>query len=50
MALSVGAGHSYEILKQTDSFLVGIDCDDEALQVRRKKAGGIWLTQNFDKG
>ncbi len=37
MALSVGAGHSYAILKQTDSFLVGIDCDDEALQAAEKK-------------
>jgi 16S rRNA (cytosine1402-N4)-methyltransferase len=26
-----GAGHAYQILKDTDSFLVGIDCDDEAL-------------------
>jgi 16S rRNA (cytosine1402-N4)-methyltransferase len=26
-----GAGHSYEILRQTDASLVGIDCDDEAL-------------------
>ena len=27
-----GAGHSYAILKETDAFLVGIDCDDQALQ------------------
>lgn len=27
-----GAGHAFEILKATDGFLVGIDCDDEALQ------------------
>lgn len=27
-----GAGHSYAILKQTDAFLVGIDCDEQALQ------------------
>lgn len=27
-----GAGHSYAILKETDAFLVGIDCDDEALR------------------
>ena len=32
-----GGGHSYAILKQTDSFLVGIDCDDEALQAAEKK-------------
>jgi len=27
-----GAGHSYAILKETDAFLVGIDCDEQALQ------------------
>lgn len=27
-----GAGHSYAILKKTDAFLVGIDCDEEALR------------------
>lgn len=27
-----GAGHSYAILKATDAFLVGIDCDEQALQ------------------
>ncbi len=27
-----GAGHAFEILKVTGGFLVGIDCDDEALQ------------------
>jgi len=27
-----GSGHSYAILKETDAFLVGIDCDDEALR------------------
>jgi len=32
-----GGGHSYAILKQTDSFLVGIDCDDEALEAAGKK-------------
>ena len=26
-----GAGHAYEILKETDGFLVGIDCDEHAL-------------------
>ncbi|PKN70837.1 MAG: 16S rRNA (cytosine(1402)-N(4))-methyltransferase [Deltaproteobacteria bacterium HGW-Deltaproteobacteria-12] len=26
-----GAGHAYEILKSTNGFFVGIDCDDEAL-------------------
>lgn len=32
-----GAGHAYAILKETDAFLVGIDCDDEALQVAEKR-------------
>ena len=32
-----GAGHAYEILSQTDAFLVGIDCDSEALQAAEKK-------------
>jgi 16S rRNA (cytosine1402-N4)-methyltransferase len=32
-----GAGHAYEILIQTDAFLVGIDCDSEALQAAEKK-------------
>lgn len=32
-----GAGHSYAILKETDAFLVGIDCDDEALQAAEKR-------------
>jgi len=27
-----GAGHSYAILKETDAFLVGIDCDEQALR------------------
>jgi 16S rRNA (cytosine1402-N4)-methyltransferase len=27
-----GAGHAHEILKVTNGFLVGIDCDDDALQ------------------
>ena len=32
-----GAGHSYAILKQTDAFLVGIDCDDQSLQFAEKR-------------
>ncbi|MBN1471075.1 MAG: 16S rRNA (cytosine(1402)-N(4))-methyltransferase RsmH [Syntrophaceae bacterium] len=32
-----GAGHSYAILKNTDAFLVGIDCDDEALEYAERK-------------
>jgi 16S rRNA (cytosine1402-N4)-methyltransferase len=32
-----GAGHAYAILKDTDSFLVGIDCDDEALLFAEKR-------------
>jgi 16S rRNA (cytosine1402-N4)-methyltransferase len=31
------AGHSYAILKETDAFLVGIDCDDQALQYAEKR-------------
>jgi 16S rRNA (cytosine1402-N4)-methyltransferase len=32
-----GAGHSYAILKKTDAFLVGIDCDEDALQFAEKR-------------
>jgi 16S rRNA (cytosine1402-N4)-methyltransferase len=32
-----GAGHAYAILKETQGFLVGIDCDDEALSAAEKK-------------
>jgi len=32
-----GAGHSYEILKNTDAFLVGIDCDEDALHFAEKR-------------
>ena len=32
-----GAGHSYAILKETDAFLVGIDCDEQALQFAEKR-------------
>ena len=32
-----GGGHAYAILKNTDAFLVGIDCDDEALQFAERK-------------
>jgi 16S rRNA (cytosine1402-N4)-methyltransferase len=32
-----GAGHAYAILKETDALLVGIDCDDDALQFAEKK-------------
>ena len=32
-----GAGHSYAILKETNAFLVGIDCDDQALQAAEKR-------------
>ncbi|HUN54511.1 MAG TPA: 16S rRNA (cytosine(1402)-N(4))-methyltransferase RsmH [Smithella sp.] len=32
-----GAGHSYAILKESDAFLVGIDCDDQALQYAEKR-------------
>ena len=32
-----GAGHSYAILKNTDAFLVGIDCDDDALAFAERK-------------
>jgi len=36
-----GAGHSYAILKETDAFLVGIDCDDEALQFAESRLVGF---------
>lgn len=32
-----GAGHAYAILKETEAFLVGIDCDEEALQFAEKR-------------
>ena len=32
-----GAGHAYEILNQTEGYLVGIDCDDEALLAAQKR-------------
>jgi len=32
-----GAGHAYAILKETDARLVGIDCDDDALQFAEKR-------------
>ncbi len=32
-----GAGHAYEILKATNGFLIGIDCDDEALRAAEKR-------------
>jgi len=32
-----GAGHAYGILKNTNAFLVGIDCDDEALAFAERK-------------
>ncbi len=47
-----GAGHSYGILKNTDAFLVGIDCDDEALAFAEKKLSEfgsrkILIKENF---
>jgi len=32
-----GAGHAYAILKKTDALLIGIDCDDDALQFAEQK-------------
>jgi 16S rRNA (cytosine1402-N4)-methyltransferase len=32
-----GAGHAYEILKATNGFLIGIDCDDDALRAAEKR-------------
>ncbi|NTW06647.1 MAG: 16S rRNA (cytosine(1402)-N(4))-methyltransferase RsmH [Syntrophaceae bacterium] len=32
-----GAGHAYEILKATNGFLVGIDCDNDALLAAEKR-------------
>jgi len=47
-----GAGHAYEILKNTDAFLVGIDCDDDALCFAEKKLAEfgsrkILIKENF---
>lgn len=47
-----GAGHAYEILKNTDAFLVGIDCDDDALSFAEKKLAEfgsrkILIKENF---
>jgi 16S rRNA (cytosine1402-N4)-methyltransferase len=36
-----GAGHAYEILKETDGFLVGIDCDTLALKAAEIKLAGF---------
>jgi 16S rRNA (cytosine1402-N4)-methyltransferase len=32
-----GAGHAYEILRATNGFLIGIDCDDDALRAAEKR-------------
>jgi 16S rRNA (cytosine1402-N4)-methyltransferase len=32
-----GAGHSYAILKETEALLVGIDCDEDALQFAERR-------------
>ncbi|HNZ65592.1 MAG TPA: 16S rRNA (cytosine(1402)-N(4))-methyltransferase RsmH [Smithella sp.] len=47
-----GAGHAYEILKKTDAFLIGIDCDEEALHFagkRLKEFGSrkVLIKENF---
>jgi 16S rRNA (cytosine1402-N4)-methyltransferase len=47
-----GAGHAYGILKNTDAFLVGIDCDDEALAFAERKLSEfgsrkILIKENF---
>jgi 16S rRNA (cytosine1402-N4)-methyltransferase len=36
-----GGGHSYAILRETDAMLVGIDCDDQALQFAEKRLAGF---------
>jgi 16S rRNA (cytosine1402-N4)-methyltransferase len=36
-----GAGHAYAILKETDGFLVGIDCDAFALKAAEKRLAGF---------
>ncbi len=38
-----GAGHAYAILKNTDAFLVGIDCDDDALRFAERRLSEFGL-------
>ena len=45
-----GAGHAYAILKNTDAFLVGIDCDDEALEHAQKKLSEFGSRKVLVKG
>ena len=45
-----GAGHSYAILKETDALLVGIDCDDQALQFAEKQLAEFGSRKILIKG
>jgi 16S rRNA (cytosine1402-N4)-methyltransferase len=45
-----GAGHSYAILKETDALLVGIDCDDQALQFAEKRLAEFGSRKILIKG
>jgi 16S rRNA (cytosine1402-N4)-methyltransferase len=45
-----GAGHSYAILKQTDAFLVGIDCDEQALQFAESRLAEFGSRKVLIKG
>lgn len=45
-----GAGHAYAILENTDAFLVGIDCDDEALEHAQKKLSEFGTRKVLIKG
>ena len=45
-----GAGHSYAILKETDAFLVGIDCDEQALQFAESRLAEFGSRKVLIKG
>lgn len=45
-----GAGHSYAILKQTDAFLVGIDCDEQALHFAESRLAEFGSRKVLIKG
>ena len=45
-----GAGHSYAILKETDAFLVGIDCDEQALHFAESRLAEFGSRKVLIKG
>lgn len=45
-----GAGHSYAILKKTNAFLVGIDCDEQALQFAESRLAEFGSRKVLIKG